>query len=660
MTAKTIALRDVPQKDDLAAIRAVVSAIGDGATSTHDVAAATKLQPRQVAYAVAAARTLGWISDEPSPRLTSRGVALLEHELSSPGGREAIRTAVENSETVRAIAPNLLVSNKPAPATWARRIVTLTGSSSSVAQRRAGTLLAWRRQILDPQITIQPSSSKRHPTFAPAAARLSSSLVHNLARTNPWWQGGAPKQLPPVRRDFVATIHRRLKMKLAPIVVVRGPRQVGKTTAQLQVIDDLLKAGVEPTQILRVQCDELPDLVKLTEPILRIVDWYEATVLGRTLNDAAHEGRPTYLFFDEVQNLSDWAIQLKYLVDSSTTQVVVTGSSALRIEAGRDSLAGRINTIEVGTLTLHEISAIRFRTALDVAIPDNGLERLADAEFWRAIRDHGAAQAVPRDLAFAAFSERGGYPLVHERATVPWPEVAAQLNETVIRRVIQHDLRVGDRGRRRDPALLEELFRLACRYAGQSPSIETFAREAQRALHANVGIQKIRQYLTFLDRTLLLRLVRPLEIRLKRTQGAAKLCLADHGLRASWLQEIVPLLPRDLDANPHLSDLAGRLAESIVGTYLLTIGGLDLAHFPARPSEPEVDFVMTIGTRRIPIEVKYRRRIDPFADTEGLRSFIEKTAYNAPFGILITQTDAQSVPDPRIIALPLASLLLLR
>jgi len=56
---------------------------------------------------------------------------------------------------------------------------------------------------------------------------------------------------------MVAAIKKRLQQRLAPIVTVRGPRQVGKTTAQLQVIDDLLKAGVPGTNIIRVQCDEL-------------------------------------------------------------------------------------------------------------------------------------------------------------------------------------------------------------------------------------------------------------------------------------------------------------------------------------------------------------------------------------------------------------------
>ena len=169
--------------------------------------------------------------------------------------------------------------------------------------------------------------------------RLSDSLTRDLSRLNPWWTGASLPVLPETRRHLVSAIKRRLASDLAPIVVVRGPRQIGKTTAQLQVLGDLLDGGTPPEHILRVQCDELTELDALDEPILRVVDWYESAVLRMTLNDAAHEGKQTCLFLDEVQNLKNWAPQLKFLVDTSTTHVVVTGSSAFRIELGRDSLA---------------------------------------------------------------------------------------------------------------------------------------------------------------------------------------------------------------------------------------------------------------------------------------------------------------------------------
>ncbi len=288
------------------------------------------------------------------------------------------------------------------------------------------------------------------------------------------------------------------------------------------------------------------------------------------------------------------------------------------------------------------------------------VEPLTRREFWEELRAYGRERGEARDQAFRWFSERGGYPLVHQRADVPWSYLADQLNENVIRRVIQHDLRVGDRGRKRDPALLEEVFRLACRYIGQAPGVELLARETQRALSANVGSQRVRQYLRFLGDTLLLRLIEPLEIRLKKRRGNLKICLSDHGLRASWLQEIAPLDPPSLARDPHLQPLAGHIAESVTGATLATISHLDLAHLPMHGGEPEVDFVLTVGTRRIPVEVKYQRRLDPLRDTEGLRTFVEKTINNAPFGLLIAQADDDTIVDPRIVSLPLSTFMLLR
>jgi predicted AAA+ superfamily ATPase len=340
--------------------------------------------------------------------------------------------------------------------------------------------------------------------------------------------------------------------------------------------------------------------------------------------------------------------------------VVVTGSSALRIEAGRDSLAGRVAPLDLGTLLLREIAGLRMGHEIEPLLPPNGLDDLLRSDFWRQLNAHGAAHRQARDEAFRAFSERGGYPIAHARAAVPWPEVADQLNETVIRRVIQHDLRLGDRGRKRDPQLLEEVFRLCCRYAGQAPSQATLIAEIKQVLHANIGWQRILSYMRFLEGSLLVKLVRPLELRLKKVRGPAKLCFVDHGLRQSWLEEIVPLDPDRLEQSPHLTDLAGRIAESVVGAYLGSIPHLDVAHFPERPTEPEVDFVLTIGERRIPLEVKYRRRIDPHRDTLGLRSFLEKVHYNAPFGVLVTMLEDVEIPDPRIVPVSLRSLLLAR
>lgn len=492
----------------------------------------------------------------------------------------------------------------------------------------------------------------------PVAAGL---FATDLADQNPWWRGLPQPALPAATRWIFDRLLARLLNPLAPVLVVRGPRQVGKTTVQRQLIDRLLRDGYDPTKLLRAQFDDAPTLKGSERALLDLVSWYERTVLGRTLNEVARDGAPALLFLDEVQNLRNWDTQLKQVVDTSDVVCLVTGSSALRIGLGRDSLAGRLQTLDLGTLRLTEIAQLRGTGPLRPLQTDNGTDRWLSTEFWRELSAHGHRSADARDEAFAAFSERGAYPRSQTSWDVPWPEVADQLNETVVRRVIQHDLRLGDRGRKRDPQLLEEVFRLTCRYAGQAPSTALLAAEARARLDANVGDQRVRHYLDFLDSSLLVRAVQPLEIRLKKQRSSPRLCLCDHGVRAAWLQEVVPLLPDALAGAPHLATAAGHLVESVVGYYLTTLTGLDLAHLPAGQGQPEVDFVVTVGTRRLPIEVKYQRRIDPVRDTVGLRAFLDKPANEAKIGLLVVQPGAQVTGlDERIAAVTLPDLLLVR
>jgi len=100
---------------------------------------------------------------------------------------------------------------------------------------------------------------------------LPTELVRDLARQNPWWQNQPLPVIPPFRRWPYDTLRKRLDKPIAPILLIRGPRQIGKTILQLQLIQTLLQDGVDPRRIIRVQFDDLPSLVhaKFKEPILR-------------------------------------------------------------------------------------------------------------------------------------------------------------------------------------------------------------------------------------------------------------------------------------------------------------------------------------------------------------------------------------------------------
>ena len=136
---------------------------------------------------------------------------------------------------------------------------------------------------------------------------LTGGLEAVIRNGNPWWRGEPIAELPPFRRWAFGPVYSRLTGGLAPAVVLRGPRQIGKTTLLTQVVDRLIRDGVDPRRLFRLQFDDLSDLKSLGMPIVELVEWYTREVLGESLNRAASEGRTPYLLLDEVQNLPDSA-----------------------------------------------------------------------------------------------------------------------------------------------------------------------------------------------------------------------------------------------------------------------------------------------------------------------------------------------------------------
>ena len=81
---------------------------------------------------------------------------------------------------------------------------------------------------------------------------LTGGLERTLREMNPWWRGEPVPGVAPIRRWAFDPVLSGVRAGLAPTVLLRGPRQVGKTTLQLQVIDQLLREGVDPKRILRL------------------------------------------------------------------------------------------------------------------------------------------------------------------------------------------------------------------------------------------------------------------------------------------------------------------------------------------------------------------------------------------------------------------------
>ena len=122
------------------------------------------------------------------------------------------------------------------------------------------------------------------------------------------------------------------------VIVLLGPRQVGKTT----LLDTMQKPGV---RCLRLNCDDMDDALLLEDKT--------STELKALLNGY------NMVFVDEAQRVHNIGLVLKKIGDLKLdTQVVVTGSSSL-------TLADDINEPATGRLLEHRLYPLSLRELAD-------------------------------------------------------------------------------------------------------------------------------------------------------------------------------------------------------------------------------------------------------------------------------------------------------
>ncbi len=136
------------------------------------------------------------------------------------------------------------------------------------------------------------------------------------------------------KRDIVSELVQRIHEPRRFIQVVTGPRQVGKTTAVHQVLNEW--SGLSHYATADLLAPPQPDWIGQQWEIARL---------------RAREGKPILLVLDEVQKVSRWSEIVKRYWDEDSRlgqdiQVIILGSSALLVQAGRnESLAGRFELI---------------------------------------------------------------------------------------------------------------------------------------------------------------------------------------------------------------------------------------------------------------------------------------------------------------------------
>ncbi len=482
---------------------------------------------------------------------------------------------------------------------------------------------------------------------------LSEELIRSLTTANPWWNGHSMREIKTWRRPVYSKILDGLLKKSGPkIHLLRGPRQVGKSTLQEQMIFDLLfvRQSVSPRQILRIFVDDIK-LYPLEQHIKTLLQWFESNVVQDTFNNMARKGKPIYVFLDEFQEVDSPGLQLKTIVDAQDCHIFATGSSSLKIGNCAKDLPGRAKWYELGTLSLSEIARFRRLGNLSPYTNGNNFADWRKKDFWIGLARHCDNPSRLEEV-FRTFCDFGGYPYCHEHET--WEEAEDFLRKQVLSRTIEHDLQSQHQF---DAATLEKLFYVLCKYTGHDVHLATLQREIKEGYSVNITHEKIRNGLDFFADSMLVSVFKPSEHRLKNSQERIKICIGDHAIRRALLNESISLYGTSVNSGP-----AGPIVEGIVGSYLAScyprdsLPGNSIAYLPdAKEEGNEVDFILSISHQHIPIEVKYCNKAKA---SKGILQYLEQPQHNAPFGLLITKED-EWVKE-KLIAIPLKKFLLLK
>lgn len=331
------------------------------------------------------------------------------------------------------------------------------------------------------------------------------------------------------------------------IQVLYGPRQVGKTTAIKQVLNEI---------------DLSSHYVSADQPTMRDEVWLEEQwEIGRL---KAKENKPAVLVFDEIQKVANWSEVVKRLWDEDTfnnrpLRVVLLGSSQLLMQKGlTESLAGRFELIRAGHWSFSECQEY-FGWDLDTFIFYGGYP--------------GAAPLIKEPERWVRY-------------------IQDSLIETTISRDILLMTRVDK------PTLLRRLFYLGCEYSGQVLSYQKMLGQLQEAGNTTT----LAHYLELLSGAGFVTGLSKFSGQAVRRRGSSpKLQVFNTALITAQSQ-------LSFEEARDAGDLWGRLVESAVGAHLLNVSlSKNIELFYWRQGDKEVDFVIRSGKKLIAIEVKSNR-----------------------------------------------------
>ena len=349
-------------------------------------------------------------------------------------------------------------------------------------------------------------------------------------------------------------IYRKLYMdKILPFVdtpfikILTGVRRSGKSTILTMLQEELKKRGVEERQILFYRFDSL-----------QYEDINTASKLYKEVKRHLAEGKKTYVFLDEVQEIESWEKAVNSFMTDFDVDIYVTGSNSRMMSSEISTyLTGRYVSFRIFPLSFSEY--LEFRESY--ASPD-GIYR----EFYRYIRLGGFPALSQKDYAF-----EDAYTVVRDI-----------YNSTIFTDIVK-------RNQIRKVDQLERVVKYVFDNVGQTFSALTLSKYL-KSEHRQMDPETVYSYLSKLEKAYILHRCSRYDIKGKEIlKTQEKFYLADSAFRFAVLG--------------YKEDMVSSTLENIVYLELLRRG---YEVFVGKFDRAEIDFVATKQEEKIYIQIAQR------------------------------------------------------
>ncbi|MDY4752909.1 MAG: ATP-binding protein [Prevotella sp.] len=460
-------------------------------------------------------------------------------------------------------------------------------------------------------------------------ALLEKQIQGRLKIDNPWWtEGKIPSyyqmMTPRLYLDIFYPLVKDVSIQRA--LILMGPRRVGKTVMLYHSIQRLIDEGVSPQNIIYVSV-ETPIYNNI---LLELLFTLAKQILGK--EDSKEK---FYVFFDEIQYLKDWEVNLKSLVDTyHDVKFVASGSAAAALKkSSNESGAGRFTDFNLPPLLFFEYIHLRKYDHLmrQSKVNWDGIE----SDIYSTIDINRL-----NDL-FLEYINYGGYPEVAFSSRMQ-EDPGQFVRHDIVDKVLLRDL----------PSLygisdvqeLNSLFTMIAYHSGMEFSYESMAKES--------GVKKdiIRKYIQYLESAFLIKIVTRTDDTAKRFQRQTtfKIYLTNPSLRCALFEPV-----KIIDGN-----IGDMIETAIYSQWIPRNNHITYANWKVGRTQGEVDLVGINDALQKPywaVEIKWTDRFfDRPAELYSLKYFMEKNQLQQALVTSMSQEGLKETSFGRLLFIPSA------